>query len=404
MADQLQIRGGTTSETASFTGAQREITVDTDTDALVVHDGVTAGGFYTQRKLDAVNGTDYFDDDTGGGSIADAYVLTAKSNTEIPTGYFDGVFYGFTTVNANTGASTADFSGLGVKNIKLSDGSDPEAAQIDGRVDTIFDSANDWLELQLKASGNALPTGYINGLITSNGPDPSHDIVVDTGECRDSVGVANINLSSSITKQIDADWAEGTNDGGFPSGLTLTADTWYHLFVIAKADGTVDSGWDTSLSATNLLADATDYTLFRLIASNLTDSSSNILGYTQIGDDFTLDGIQGDANISNPGTGAITQTLSTPLGRTTFAKCMFYYSDTSGTAGRFLATALTQTDATPSSGVMDMEVAADAERNNIFKNVSTNELSQIRVRSSITSGTVVIRVQTHGWIDTRGKE
>jgi len=45
MAKKLQLRGGTTAEHSSFTGALREVTVDTDKDVLVVHDGSTAGGF-----------------------------------------------------------------------------------------------------------------------------------------------------------------------------------------------------------------------------------------------------------------------------------------------------------------------------------------------------------------------
>ena len=44
MAKRLQHRGGTTSQHSSFTGAVREITVDTDKNTLVVHDGATAGG------------------------------------------------------------------------------------------------------------------------------------------------------------------------------------------------------------------------------------------------------------------------------------------------------------------------------------------------------------------------
>tara|TARA_R110000803_G_scaffold86042_1_gene152445 strand:- start:2970 stop:3293 length:324 start_codon:yes stop_codon:yes gene_type:complete len=45
MANKLQLRGGTTAEHATFTGALREVTVDTDKSVLVVHDGVTAGGY-----------------------------------------------------------------------------------------------------------------------------------------------------------------------------------------------------------------------------------------------------------------------------------------------------------------------------------------------------------------------
>ena len=44
MASQLQLRGGTTAEHGSFTGAIRELTVDTTLKALRLHDGVTAGG------------------------------------------------------------------------------------------------------------------------------------------------------------------------------------------------------------------------------------------------------------------------------------------------------------------------------------------------------------------------
>ena len=44
MAKRIQLRRGTTAESNVFTGAVGEVTVDTDKDILVVHDGVTAGG------------------------------------------------------------------------------------------------------------------------------------------------------------------------------------------------------------------------------------------------------------------------------------------------------------------------------------------------------------------------
>lgn len=45
MATQIKLRGGTTSQHSSFTGSAREVTVDTDKNTIVVHDGSTAGGF-----------------------------------------------------------------------------------------------------------------------------------------------------------------------------------------------------------------------------------------------------------------------------------------------------------------------------------------------------------------------
>lgn len=44
MSKQVQFRGGTSAEHATFTGAAREITVDTTNSTVRVHDGVTAGG------------------------------------------------------------------------------------------------------------------------------------------------------------------------------------------------------------------------------------------------------------------------------------------------------------------------------------------------------------------------
>jgi hypothetical protein len=48
MVTQVQFRRGTTAQHASFTGANGEITIDTDKETAVVHDGTTAGGFPLQ--------------------------------------------------------------------------------------------------------------------------------------------------------------------------------------------------------------------------------------------------------------------------------------------------------------------------------------------------------------------
>jgi hypothetical protein len=49
MATTLKLRRGTTAQHATFTGALGEVTVDTDKDVVVVHDGSTAGGFPALR-------------------------------------------------------------------------------------------------------------------------------------------------------------------------------------------------------------------------------------------------------------------------------------------------------------------------------------------------------------------
>ena len=44
MAKLLKLRRGTTTQHASFTGAEGEVTIDTTKDTAVVHDGAQAGG------------------------------------------------------------------------------------------------------------------------------------------------------------------------------------------------------------------------------------------------------------------------------------------------------------------------------------------------------------------------
>ena len=66
MATQIKRRRGTTGETAGFTGTSGEITVDTTKPTVVVHDGITAGGFplmheiesYTEIQRDALTPTE----------------------------------------------------------------------------------------------------------------------------------------------------------------------------------------------------------------------------------------------------------------------------------------------------------------------------------------------------------
>ena len=57
MATSIRLRGGTTSQHSSFTGAAKEVTVDTDKNTIVVHDGSTAGGFPLVAKDSSGNAT-----------------------------------------------------------------------------------------------------------------------------------------------------------------------------------------------------------------------------------------------------------------------------------------------------------------------------------------------------------
>jgi hypothetical protein len=61
MAFAIQLRRGTTAQHSTFTGLEGEITIDTTKDTVVVHDGVTAGGYPLAKKSElATAGFDPF--------------------------------------------------------------------------------------------------------------------------------------------------------------------------------------------------------------------------------------------------------------------------------------------------------------------------------------------------------
>jgi hypothetical protein len=51
---EVKLRRGTTAQHSTFTGAEGEVTVDTDKDTVVVHDGTTVGGHELRRKDDTI--------------------------------------------------------------------------------------------------------------------------------------------------------------------------------------------------------------------------------------------------------------------------------------------------------------------------------------------------------------
>jgi len=100
-------------------------------------------------------------DYTDSGS-ADVYVLTKTATTPTIASYVEGAVYSVKVANTNTGASTVNIDGLGVKNIKTPEGTDPAAGDIVDRVDLAYDSANDWLTLRSFATQVSLSTPPIS--------------------------------------------------------------------------------------------------------------------------------------------------------------------------------------------------------------------------------------------------
>lgn len=98
MATQVQIRRGTNTQNASFTGAEGELSANTTNDSVHVHDGSTAGGFELARAdLNNVSDTDLNAALTGN-TLASLTITSADING----GNIDGTTIGGSTAAAGT--------------------------------------------------------------------------------------------------------------------------------------------------------------------------------------------------------------------------------------------------------------------------------------------------------------
>ena len=124
MATQVQFRRGTTSETGSFTGAVGEVTVDTDKDTVVIHDGSQAGGFAVANLKTAqeFTATQNFNATTLSDGSTVAWDASANQVTSVtlggnrtfgaPTNQKDGGVYVLIVIQDSTGSRTITWNSV----------------------------------------------------------------------------------------------------------------------------------------------------------------------------------------------------------------------------------------------------------------------------------------------------
>ncbi len=272
----------------------------------------------------------------------------------------------------------------------------------------------------------ATPRSYLAGMNLSMGSDNDHDIQITAGIAKNSTNASDLTLSSTIEKQIDATWADGTGAGGLASGASLSANTTYHVFAIEVTAGT-DAGFDSSSTASNFVAN-NNVTAFRRIGSVMTDGSSNIRPFRQRGDKFLLqDPILSYTDKSIGATGRTTITLNTPSGIVTDAIFTHLLFGTF-TDAQFVYRPLAMPDVSvvdngyasaPTSAAMGslgnrgagfIEFGGNERLRDFAWEVTceTNTSSQIGVRTQVAGGSAdgsdSNAFQTTGWYDSRGKD
>lgn len=248
-----------------------------------------------------------------------------------------------------------------------------------------------------------LPMGQnaITGLkLSNNGSDANNDIDIAVGRVVAGTGDYNLILTSALTKQLNATWAVGTNQGGLDTGSKANS-TWYHVWVIGRVDThVVDVLFSTSATAPTM---PTNYTKKRRIGAIKTDSSGNIIGFLQYGDEFLWKSPPAlDVDDATLTTTKKNYTLtSVPLGLA--VNVLFNMVSSNAATNRVYISNPNLTDLAPSQTATPLSTLTANTTATLFSQgrMITDVSQQISMRASASSTTV--RVAVLGWTDPRGK-
>ena len=267
MTTAVQRRRGTTTEHASFTGLEGEISVNTTKETLVVHDGATAGGF----ELARADGSNFI-----------------ASNVDINGGTIDG-----TAIGASS-ASTGAFTTLAATGIDVTGTATMDGLTVDGRTDlrggatplgvyrTLALGVDTQSEIVLGSqdlSNNYVDAAKIRGLLKANKTDGELSLYTLSS----STLTPRLNIASNGNLSLYED--TGTTPKLFwdasAEKLNLTGAGGLDVTGTATMDGLVSSGdllvGRTSAFTTARLEIQNDETLQVALNNSVTNSDGQML-------------------------------------------------------------------------------------------------------------------------------
>lgn len=380
------------------------------------------------------------------GSIADSLAGTSTTVAATPAGTAKAIQQGFTygvatgTANAvsvsptitpqalangmraqwivgagltNTGAATLNYGGLGTVDLKkwslagpvALGGGELVAGNLIGA--TYLSSVAAWV-IDSPNGASVWSAGTIFGLTLSRVGATTYGIAVGNATSEQAGTQQDMTLASAFTKTLSA-FAAGTGNGSLATG-SINASTWYHVHMIRKdSDGSIDFLLSGSATAPTMPG---GYTARRRIGSILTNGASQIVAFSQVGDEFLWDAAVVDADIQNPGTAAVSRTVSTPLNVKTIALMTIGVYGASNT----MTGLVSSLDVSDQALQTPITAALTGFSNNGgalggggvvwgFSNaeIRTNTSSQVRTRVSVSGANDRIGIITRGWLDSRGR-
>lgn len=243
--------------------------------------------------------------------------------------------------------------------------------------------------------------GLIHGLELSNGTDATNDIDIAAGVAGSNDTTPTLmDLSSGITKQLDASWTVGTNQGGLDTGSI--ADTTYHVFLIKRSDtGVVDALFSASPTSPTM---PTNYDLKRRIGS-IVRSGATILGFVQDGERFLYDTPVTDRDSTSDYSAAVLA-VTVPTGIRIRPILRLQARITNGPSSGQIFNTLADGDSTEVTNYVTRVVTtsgADSQDAAIVDAFFTDTSAQVYFSATQTGADSNI-LNTLGWWDTRGRD
>ncbi len=269
--------------------------------------------------------------------------------------------------------------------------------------------------IPIVAGNPPMPRGHLYGLqIRQDEESSGSTLVFETGECRDALHKQNIVVASELIKHINSVWRPGNHAGGLALGAARDALS-YHAFVLAKPNGDVDAGIDSSPDAKNLMVDpavvAAGFTVYRRVGSVIASSDDLVMyGFSQDGDYFTLQPYVEVYSMPNPGTSGMVVPVGVPSGIDAMAVLRFSAEDSNPAGTTYYRcdpvttpemaveywNSLLRTDVVQQRAEVVMSVPVES-------GVDDQLLGEVRLQASRSNDAIRMRVTSVGWVDGRDK-
>jgi hypothetical protein len=263
MATQVQHRRGNTVQTNAFTGAVAEITVDTDKNTIVVHDGSTSGGTALAKESNVtssfVQANAAFDKANNEAGVNETQNTNITTATTIATGAFIQANSGFDKANsANVLAQQA----FDAANNAFVQGGQIAFAQANAAFDKANNEAgvNETQNTNITTATNIASGAFIQANAAFDKAN-NEGLVNDTQNTNITTAT---NIATGAFIQANAAFNAANNEAGVNAtqNTNITAATNIATAAFNKANASVQQAFVTvAANGTNLVADSNTDTL-----------------------------------------------------------------------------------------------------------------------------------------------